>query len=269
MESGPIHRITALQIIMTRFSAVLSLFLFTSLALATETSGAATLASDYPHAFDPDPERFRASVEKLTKEGDPLENPIIAVGSSSMRMWGSRINEDLKGLTYKHYGFGGSHFSDVIYFVEELILAEKPRAVLIYEGDNDTAYGKSPSRILHDLQFLVDLCRAHLPDLRFYVISIKPSPARARLWPTIVSEANSLMQKYCEDTEGVTFLNIGPALLNKDGSMRPELCKEDRLHLNDLGYELWAGAIVPALRAQESAYEPKPSGCCTPADASD
>ena len=62
-----------------------------------------------------------------------------------MRMWHPRIQKDLPRLTLIPRGFGGSHYTDVIHYRETLIFQYAPRALLLYEGDNDAAYGKSLS----------------------------------------------------------------------------------------------------------------------------
>jgi hypothetical protein len=36
-------------------------------------------------------------------------------------------------------GFGGSHFSDLLYFYHEMIVKPAPEILFIYEGDNDIA----------------------------------------------------------------------------------------------------------------------------------
>jgi hypothetical protein len=150
------------------------------------------------------------------------------------------------GLTVIPRGFGGSEMSDVIYYAEKLILPYEPRAVLLYEGDNDIWSQKSPERIVSDLEFLVELCRASDPDLRFYVISIKPSLARWHLWGNAL-EANALMRDYCERTQNVTYIDVVPALLGDDGEPLEAAFLADGLHLNGVGYDLWSETIYSAL----------------------
>jgi lysophospholipase L1-like esterase len=212
---------------------------------------------EYPHPWDPDPERFSDSIKKFAEKDQVLMPPkgaLVATGSSSMAMWHKTIRGDLAGLTVIPRGFGGSHFSDVIYFIDEVILKYQPRAVLIYEGDNDITGGKTPERIRDDLRFLVEHCRKTLPDLRFYVLSIKPSIAREALWPKMQT-ANAMLKAYCEATEGCHFIDVASALLNEDGGMREDIFLKDMLHLNNLGYQLWTKAIAPVLLETEKVWE--------------
>lgn len=212
---------------------------------------------DYPFAFDPDPARFDYEISQLIK-GDTVKMPrvgaIVAVGSSTMRVWHPRIEADLDGLTIIPRGFGGSQFSDAIFFADQIILPYRPRAVLVYEGDNDIANGKSPERVLGEIQFMVGYCRSTLPDLRFYVVSIKPSIARADHWPAMV-EANAMMKEWCAATDGVTYIDAATPLLDEFGQLRTDIYLDDNLHLNDHGYDLWAAAIAPVLQKNELYFE--------------
>jgi lysophospholipase L1-like esterase len=229
---------------------------FCLLLLATTGLNAADKA-DYPFDFDPNPDRFSDQVtafQTTDKANPPPKGAIVCTGSSSMRRWHPRIKDDLAGLTLLPRGFGGSHYSDVIHYVEELILKYEPRALLIYEGDNDANHGKSPQRVFHDFKYLAKLCRGQLPDLRFYVIGAKPSVARWAIAGKMQS-ANAMIEDYCRANEGFTYIDVWPALLDADGQPRPELFVEDMLHLNEAGYDLWASAIVPVVQRGEAGFE--------------
>jgi lysophospholipase L1-like esterase len=238
-----------------------------AVALAALTATAHGTPVAYPHAFDPDPARYANAIAAFASadaQAMPPQDAIVCTGSSSMRRWHGRIHADLPGLTVIPRGFGGSQLSDMIWFAQDLILKYQPRAVLLYEGDNDIHHGKSPERIRDDLAHLVAFCRATLPELRFYVISIKPSIARQALWPK-AQAANALLREFCANTTGLTFIDITPVMLTPAGEPRADLLVADQLHLNDAGYDLWAGVIAPLLRHHEARFESAPAkACCQP-----
>jgi hypothetical protein len=212
---------------------------------------------EYPCAYEPDPSRFAKQVDAYLVADSinfPTFGGIVCIGSSSMRMWHPRIESDLAGLSLVARGFGGSHYSDVIYFADVLILKYAPRALVIYEGDNDAAYGKSVQRIFNDLKYLIQLCRKRLPDLRFYIIGAKPSLAR---WDIAqeMQAANAMIKDYCQDRLGITYIDVWPALLNASGMPRAELFTKDGLHLNKAGYNAWSAVIAPILRQAEAGFE--------------
>ena len=136
------------------------------------------------HAEYPDPERYRAAIEAfLASEADapPPKNAVVATGSSSMRFWHRRIGEDLAPLTIIPRGFGGSNMRDVRHFLDELVLRHEPRAVLLYEGDNDAAVGATPEQVLEHFDAIVATIHERLPATRIYALSVKPSVARWHL----------------------------------------------------------------------------------------
>ena len=212
---------------------------------------------EYPLIIEPDPTRLWPEVS-VFEEAYLLDKPpvggIVCTGSSSMRMWHSRIHEDLRGLTILPRGFGGSHFTDVIYYLDELVLKYKPRALLIYEGDNDAAYGKTPERIFSDFKYLVFRCRKELPNLRFYIIGSKPSMSRWHISEDMQA-ANSLIKAYCQKELDCTYIDVWPSILGTDGKPRREFFMKDDLHLNNTGYDKWTKVIAPVLQKYEAKYE--------------
>lgn len=210
-----------------------------------------------PFIPDPDPARFAAAIARFLATDATVPPPrraIVCTGSSSMRMWHPRIQNDLPGLTLLTRGFGGSHYSDVIHYVEALILNNQPRAVLLYEGDNDAAHGKSPERIFQDFERLVNRCRKVLPELRFYIIGAKPSMARWGIADSMQA-ANARIEAYCRAHAGFTYIDVWPVLLGANGEPRRELFMADQLHLNAAGYDEWARVIAPVLQAGEAEFE--------------
>ncbi|MEJ0098589.1 MAG: hypothetical protein WDO12_02090 [Pseudomonadota bacterium] len=92
------------------------------------------------HRF-PDPRRFEAEIvgfEQQDKLRSPPQGAIVLTGSSSMARWNNQAQAALAPLTVIPRGFGGSVMHDLLYYLDRA-LVYKPRAIVIYEGDNDTA----------------------------------------------------------------------------------------------------------------------------------
>ena len=51
---------------------------------------------------------------------------------------------------------------------------------------------------------------------------------------------DDLMRQYAQTHDGVGYVSVWEALLDSNGSPRPELYIEDELHLNEAGYKLWS-----------------------------
>jgi lysophospholipase L1-like esterase len=205
----------------------------------------------------PDPARFEeqiAAFDASDSLSPPPEGAIVAVGSSSMRGWHRRIHQDLAPLTIVPRGFGGSTMGDVLHFAKRIVSKHKPRAVLLYEGDNDVAAGVEPADIRATFDSLTTVVKRIWPRPRLYVISVKPSPRRWHLWPRMQA-TNELLRAACDEAGWMTFTDVAGPMLNEDGVPRPEIFKSDSLHLNDVGYDIWADVIGPLLREREAVFE--------------
>ncbi len=196
-------------------------------------------------AFTQESNRFENDIHKFEiqdQANPPDKNLILFTGSSSIRFW-KTLKSDFEGHNVLNRGFGGSEFSDLIYFYERIVLSYKPFKVFLYEGDNDVANGKMPQVILKDFQTLVDKIHTDLPNTKIYFISIKPSPSRWHLKDKI-EEANDLIRKQCEKNDLLEYIDIyTPMIKNK----RPYsgYFIGDSLHMSPLGYDLWAEKVAP------------------------
>jgi lysophospholipase L1-like esterase len=119
--------------------------------------------------------------------------------------------------------------------------------VVLYAGDNDIAAGKPARQVADDFEEFERRLGEALPETRVVYIAIKPSLARWQLAPTMQA-ANSLIRKTCESDERLTFVDVWTPMLGEDGRPRPELFKEDGLHLNAAGYQVWRQPLAGLLR---------------------
>lgn len=235
-------------------SAVARLVFATAFAalVALDDSSAESL-----RGYTSDPNRFENEIiafEIQDRTNPPPQNAVLCVGSSSMRGWHPWLADDLAPLTVIPRGFGGSTMNDLLHFADRVILPYRPRAILLYEGDNDAAESVSPA-IIH-AAFTTLTARVHrdLPDTRFYVIPAKPSIARWNLWPAI-QEANNLLRETCAQDERMTYIDTASAMLLEDGTVDGLLFIPDQLHLNRQGYLLWREVVRAVLIPAESPYE--------------
>ena len=136
----------------------------------------------------PDPERFEDAILAFEAQDEidpPPEGAIVLTGSSSIARWNDQAAEALAPLTVIPRGFGGSVMNDVLYYLDRVALKYRPRAILIYEGDNDTG-GREPipdELILGQLQQIIDRVHETLPETRIYVLAVKPAFSAGRAGP--------------------------------------------------------------------------------------
>ena len=184
--------------------------------------------------------------EQQDKKTPPPKRPIVFAGSSTFTLWASTLTTDFAPLPVLCRGFGGSQMADVLHYVGRVILHYKPRAVVLYSGDNDIACGKKAEEVAADFRGIVTTVRATLPQSRFYLCCIKPSPSRWTLWPEM-AKANDLMRQVAKATWAVRYIDTAAPMLGPDGLPRRELFLEDMLHMNPTSYALWTRILKPIL----------------------
>lgn len=172
---------------------------------------------------------------------------ILFLGSSSVEFWSS-LATDFPTFETVNLGKGGTTYTYVVENARSWTKENRPEGVVLYSGDNDVASGQSPARIADNFERAVRAVRAGRADANVYVISIKPSPSRAdKLKET--AAANEMIFRSAERL-GVTFVDVYSLMLDEGGQPRAELFREDRLHMNARGYEIWARALAPKLPAR-------------------
>jgi lysophospholipase L1-like esterase len=184
-------------------------------------------------------------IEARLKTAPQAPGGIVFTGSSSIRLWD--LKKSFPDLTLANCGFGGSQIEDATHFAPRLVLPLKPRLIVFYSGDNDSAAGHSATRIADDFKAFATTIHAALPDCRILYIPIKPSVARKALLP-LQTEANASIATYCATQPGkLQYLDLATPLLAKDGTLRPELYQKDGLHLSPAGYDIWNKLLLPHL----------------------
>ena len=217
------------------------------------------LLAPLTHAQDlPDPTRFEAAIqrfEEADRASPPPQNAIVLTGSSSIMYWNNDAPTDLAPLTVIPRGFGGSIMHDLLHYLDRVVLAYKPRAVLIYEGDNDTGRNQIPNDvIMQHVQQGIARIHDELPDTRIYLLSVKPSVARVATWP-VASELNQRYRALAASDSRIHFVDVATPFLQTDGKVMTDIFVDDNLHLNEKGYDIWAATIRQALMAHEAQHE--------------
>lgn len=191
--------------------------------------------------------------EKQDREQPPPQNAILFVGSSTIAGWND-IHEDFAPFTIIPRGFGGSNMNDILHYADRIVFPYAPRAVIIYEGDNDIAQDIAPEKIRDAFRLLVNKLHKQYPAARVYVLSIKPSPHRWNMWPRM-RDANKLLAEECLKDKRLIFVDTASAMLDADGNVKKDLFVDDGLHLNRKGYELWRDILRPVLAEAELPFE--------------
>lgn len=217
---------------MKRFYLLLTLFVLCSAVIAKEPYD--------PSKWEKDIARF----ETIDKEQSISTVDVLFLGSSSIRMW--NVKKWFPALNAINRGFGGSQTEDCIYFFDRLVTPYQPEVIVFYEGDNDIASGKSPERVFKDFKTFVGLMKKKAPGARMIFVAIKPSIKR---WNLIgeIRKTNDKIHQYCLDKHELEFFNIDPPMIGGDGKPREDNFRDDGLHLNEKGYEIWSTLLAPKI----------------------
>ncbi|MCB0706272.1 MAG: hypothetical protein KDC34_13220 [Saprospiraceae bacterium] len=195
----------------------------------------ANLNGQDPHRFDEDIERFS---ELSAPEGAKL---VIFTGSSSIRFW-EDLDKDCHEMEVLNTGFGGSHMSDLFYFLDQTVLRFHPMEVYIYEGDNDIAAAKAPEAILETAKQIVHKILATDADIKIHFICAKPSPSRWEYKDQYLV-FNSLLKDYCDSHPQLFYIDVWNPMLDVHKRPTPDIFSSDSLHMNRQGYLLWKDII--------------------------
>lgn len=166
---------------------------------------------------------------------------VIFYGSSTIRLWESLIMDFPKRKVI-NLGFGGSTLAACVWFFERLFLTERPKALVVYAGDNDLGDGRHPEEILIFFQQLMVKAKG-IGDIPCYFVSLKPSPARWHMAEQFRYTNNLIQSEIIRSDSNWKFIDVFHPMLTKAGEPNHTFYAEDALHLNFEGYELWTAII--------------------------
>jgi lysophospholipase L1-like esterase len=213
-------------------------FVLFALIFLTVTARAATNQFD---KWEPEIKKFEAA----DRAQMPPKHATLFVGSSSIRFWTNLAEAFPKTQTIRR-GFGGSQTIDALHFADRIIINYEPKHVLVYEGDNDLAAGKSADEVVADFKALYEKIHTALPKTKVSFISIKPSPSRAKIADK-AQAVNAAVKKMAKWNPHLQYIDVWNPMLGPDGKPMPDIFVADNLHMNPKGYEIWRRVIEKKL----------------------
>lgn len=200
-----------------------------------------------------DPTRFEADIqafESIDRVSPPPADPVLFVGSSSIRMW-TDVAAAFPDYPVMNRGFGGSYMSDLLYYFDRVVAVYEPALILVYEGDNDLAGGKSVDVVYSEYVEFLAKVKKQLPAADVAFIAVKPSPSRIAVLEAM-RQLNARLEALAENDSDLWFIDVFTPMLDGAGQPRAELFGSDMLHMNATGYALWKN-IVGAMLDEWSA----------------
>jgi lysophospholipase L1-like esterase len=199
-----------------------------------------------------EPPRFAAEIarfDSIDRVRMPAPGGVVFVGSSTIRLWPD-LQSDFPGVSVVQRGFGGSRLDEVLSYAPKIVIAYKPRLIVLYAGDNDIAEGRTAEQVYRDYKAFVALVHRSLPEAKIAFVSIKPSESRWNLVGAMRS-ANEMVRRFTASDPRLEYVDIFNPMLGPDGRPRPELFRPDKLHMTAEGYALWRGILAPVVSSPQ------------------
>jgi lysophospholipase L1-like esterase len=201
-------------------------------------------ANTAPTRFEKDIEAFLAA----DRTNPPPQKGILFIGSSIFRQW-EKLPEQMAPLPVYNRAFGGSLTTDLLYYMDKVVLPYEPRIIVYYCGSNDINAGRGADEIFRGFRLFTERVHAKLPQTRIIYVSINRAPQKKDKW-SVVDAANRLARDYCTDKAKkaeLSYIDVNPALFDKRGQPRLELYQADKLHFKEPAYAEFAAIIKPVV----------------------
>ena len=192
--------------------------------------------------------RFYSEIQSFLNEDVFIKSNkklIVFTGSSSIRFW-MGLKNDFSEYDILNRGFGGSIFSDLNFFIEDLVIKHSPDLIVIYEGDNDIAFNIPLEKIYKDFKISHSKIRNKLKNTPIIYIAPKPSPSRWNFKENYI-ELNKMIQNFCKKENNTYFFDSWTIMLDNQGNIPKKYFWKDMLHMNNLGYEVWKKNLEPLI----------------------
>lgn len=196
--------------------------------------------------------RYDKDVAMLAKHDESVSDyscDVLFVGSSSIKMWRSSMDEDMAPFKVVNRGYGGATIRDILYNYKTVFSNYQPKNIVLY-CDNDIAGNPEMDLSIPEVYDLYRVffqkIHADYPEVPIFFMSIKYSKSREKI-RSLQKLQNEMLEAYAEQTDWLTFVDVTSLLMNADGSVNDSLFLEDHLHINHDGYLLWAKRLKSIL----------------------
>lgn len=203
------------------------------------------------------------SFNEISKKG---EAPLVFLGDSITQGWGGKG----KAAWEKHYttrkaanfGIGGDRTEHVLWrLANGNFDGLSPKLIVLMIGTNNTGHVGRPQKELNDAIYhctaeetaegvkqIVETLKKKCPTSKILLLGIFPRGEKPADAMRKQNEATNAIISKLADGKTVEFLDIGQTFLQPDGTLTREIMP-DLLHLSEAGYDKWADAIEPKIKA--------------------
>lgn len=238
------------------------------LLLASALFAAAAFAAEPHVAINPVPReggwmKRHESFNAISKQG---EARLVFLGDSITQGWEGAGKEvwakQYAGRKVANFGIGGDRTEHVLWRLGNGNFdGLQPKLIVLMIGTNNTGHVGRPQKELNGaiyqcsaeqtaegVQRIVETLRQKTPTAKILLLGIFPRGATPADAMRQQNEATNARIAKLADGQTVHYLNVGKSFLTADGTLTKDIMP-DLLHLSPKGYQLWADAIEPKVKA--------------------
>ena len=207
----------------------------------------------------------RAAHAQLLQKAHAGRIDLYFLGDSITRRWGTADPEyapfyanwvqSFHGWNAADFGWGGDTSNNILWRIRHGELdGVQPKVIVLLAGTNDLGaafeHHADPDRtvaaVVGSIQVLLRECRSRAPGSAVLLTSITPRRDHPELAP-LISRIDAQLAQLAGGP--VRYIDIHAGMSDPAGLPRPGMVGADGLHLDLAGYQVWADALIPELRA--------------------
>lgn len=235
-----------------------------------------------PFAFQSEggPIWFRNVIIKMENEADDSDNPsiceedrniprfqqqakrmeqgnvdLLMIGDSITHFWENAGKEVWQkyyaNRNAMNFGISADRTGHLLWRIHHSPMNKiSPKMAVIMIGTNNVGHKKSTSaQTVEGIKLVVSDLQKLYPKMKILLLEVFPRDASPHgYFRQKVNEINEGLRQYYVNVQNVELFNVGDLFLDKDGNLPKDLMP-DYLHPNAKGYEIWAKAIEPKIKA--------------------
>lgn len=176
---------------------------------------------------------------------------LLFVGDSITAGWNWQIWEkNFKPLKAANFGIGGDNTGNVLWRLQHGTVGNiQPKLIVLLIGVNNIGgLQETPEQAAAGVTKVVQQLQLAWPNSKILLNAVFPfDQAPSSENRSKVKKLNQIIAKL-GDNKTIFFKDYGPLLLQKDGSIAPEIMA-DFLHPTAKGYQVWADAMTPDINS--------------------
>lgn len=170
---------------------------------------------------------------------------LVFVGDSITEGWNT-LQQDFADLGVKvvNRGIGGDTTPNLLYRLQDDVLALHPRGLVLLIGTNDLGQHTAPADIITNLKEVLRRIRADYPKIPIAWCLVMPR-GDGNQYPAEIHDLNARIRDVAAADPLITVCDTYTPLAGADGKDNPADFRPDNLHLNSNGYAVWRAALHP------------------------